>query len=74
MFVVSIRARVEDAMIQFVIGRPEAALLSLLTAISATSRRRRPRGTPSQAHPNRVMGDGEAFQLFIVDPENWTAG
>ncbi|MFL5342696.1 MAG: hypothetical protein ACJ8F7_21395 [Gemmataceae bacterium] len=60
----SIRARIEDAFIAFSLGRPEAALLSVLTAISATSRRRRPRGTPSVTDPSREMGDREAFELF----------
>lgn len=64
---VSIRTRIEDAMIQHTIGRPEAALLSILTAVSATSRRRRPRGTPSERDPKRKMSDSEAFRLFLQD-------
>jgi hypothetical protein len=63
----SIRARVEDAMIAFAIGRPEGALVSILTAISATSRRRRPLGTPSVVNPSQAMGDREAFELFVSE-------
>jgi hypothetical protein len=64
---VSIRTRIEDAMIQYAIGRPEGALLSVLTAVSATSRRRRPFGTRSQRKSGKKMLDGEAFELFLKD-------
>jgi hypothetical protein len=63
----SIRVRVEDAHILYAIGRPEAALLSLVTAAAATSRKRRPQGTPSGRNPGKQMGDGEAFELFVED-------
>ena len=63
----SIKARVEDAMVLAAIGRLEAALLSLLTAISATSRKRWPRGTRSEYEPGKPMRDGEAFESFLRD-------
>lgn len=63
----SIRTRVEDAMILYAIGRPEAALLCALVAISATAKRRRPRGTPSVQHPGKQMRDREAFEAFVKE-------
>ncbi|HEY1684393.1 MAG TPA: hypothetical protein VGG19_06500 [Tepidisphaeraceae bacterium] len=63
----SIRARIEDAMVLFAIGRLEAALLCTLTAVAASSRRRRPIGTPSVLRPGRAMGDGEAFEAFLKE-------
>lgn len=63
----SIRARIEDATILYTIGRPEAALLCVLTAVAATSRRRRDQKTPSVRRPGKPMGDGEAFEAFLSD-------
>jgi len=63
----SIRARVEDAIALFAAGRHEGALLSVLIAIAATSRRRRPESTPSIRKPGKSMGDGEAFEAFLAD-------
>lgn len=63
----SIRARVEDAHVLYAIGRPEAALLCLLTAAAATSRRRRPHGMLSERREGKQIGDGEAFELFLAD-------
>jgi len=61
----SIRARVEDACVAYAVGRPEAALTLVLAAVGATSRRRRPAGTPSVRHAGSEMGDGEAFEAFL---------
>jgi hypothetical protein len=55
----SIRARVEDAIVLQGIGRPEGALLSALVAVAATSRRRYPQSTGKR--------DGEAFKAFTHD-------
>jgi hypothetical protein len=63
----SIRSRIEDAIILYTIGRPEAALLCALVAVAATSRKRRPHSTPSQRKPGKDMGDGEAFEAFLAD-------
>jgi hypothetical protein len=63
----SIRARIEDATILYTIGRPQAALLCVLTAVAATSRRRRPNTTRSDRDPPKKMGDGEAFEAFLSD-------
>jgi hypothetical protein len=64
----SIRARIEDAAILCAIGRYEAALLCVLTALAATSRRRRPeKTTKSIRRPGKAMGDGEAFEAFLSD-------
>jgi hypothetical protein len=63
----SIRARIEDAMILYTIGRPEAALLSVLVAVAATSRRRRPPTSPSVRKPGKLMMDREAFESFLAD-------
>ena len=49
----------------YAVGRPEAALILVLVAVGATSRRRRPVGTPSVRHPGSKMGDGEAFETFF---------
>ena len=61
----SIRARVEDAIALYAAGRPEGALLSVLVAVAATSRRRRPMHTPSARKPGKEMGDGETFEAFL---------
>jgi hypothetical protein len=54
----SIRARVEDAIVLYHIGRPEASLLSALVAVAATSRRR---------YRSTKMGDRQAFEAFLRD-------
>jgi len=54
----SIRERLDDARILFAQGRRDGALLSVLIAVAATSRRRYPRTT---------MRDDEAFIRFLLD-------
>ena len=63
----SIRARIEDAIALFAAGRHEGALLSVLIAVAATSRRQRPDSTPSVRNHGKPMGDGEAFEAFLAD-------
>jgi len=47
---IGVQARVEDAGVLADNGRYEGALLMLLIAVAATSRKRYPRGTPSKKH------------------------
>lgn len=61
----SIRQRLEDAVILDSIGRKDGALLSVLIAVAATSRLRYPKGTKSNLNPKKKMDDNEAFQTFI---------
>jgi hypothetical protein len=61
----SIRQRLEDAVILDGIGRKDGALLSVLIAVAATSRLRYPEGTKSNLKPGNEMGDSEAFQTFL---------
>lgn len=61
----SIRARIEDGIALYAAGRAEGALLSVLVAVAATSRRRRPLKTPSRRKPGKEMLDGEAFEAFL---------
>lgn len=63
----SIRARIEDCMVLLAAERPHGALLSLLVAAAATSRRRYPDPTPSRRKPGKAMRDGEAFETFLHD-------
>ncbi len=63
----SIRARIEDAIALYAAGRPEGALLAVLIAVAASSRRRRPEDTPSKRKPGKKTGDGEAFEAFLHD-------
>lgn len=63
----SIRARIEDAIALYAAGRAEGALLSMLIAVAASSRRRRPEDTPSKRKSGKKMGDGEAFEAFLHD-------
>ena len=63
----SIRQRLEDAVILDSIGRRDGALLSVLVAVAATSRLRYPRGTKSNWKPEEEMRDGEAFQTFFSE-------
>jgi len=67
---VGVQARVEDAGVLGDNGRHEGALLMLLIAVAATSRKRYPRGTPSKNNPAKQMGDREAFTTFLRD-EIW---
>jgi len=65
-----IQARVEDAGVLADAGRLEGALLMLLVAVAATSRKRYPRRTPSKGNASKEMGDAEAFKTFLCD-EMW---
>jgi hypothetical protein len=58
---IGVQARVEDAGILADNGRYEGALLMLLVAVAATSRKR---------YPKRKMSDHEAFTTFLRD-EMW---
>jgi hypothetical protein len=63
----SIRQRIEDAVILDSIGRKDGALLSVLIAVAATSRLRYPEGTKSNLKHGNEMADGEAFQTFLFE-------
>ena len=64
----TIRARLEDAHFLHQHGRYEGALLSVLVAAAASSRRRFPKGAaPSRTNPAKDMGDREAFETFIAE-------
>lgn len=63
----SIRDLVQDTSLLLAAGRPTSALLAVLSAASATSRRRFPRGTPSNSTPAQEMGDREAFETFLAE-------
>ena len=67
---IGVQARVEDAGILADNGRYEGALLMLLIAVAATSRKRYPHGTPSKQNPKNNMSDHEAFATFLRD-EIW---
>ena len=67
---IRVQARIEDAGILADNGRYEGALLMLLVAVAATSRKRYPRGTPSKKDPSKKMRDREAFTTFLRD-EMW---
>src|SRR5687768_15775776 len=67
---IRVQARIEDAGLLADHGRLEGALLMLLVAVAATSRKRYPRGTPSKKKPSEQMRDGEAFRTFLRD-EIW---
>lgn len=67
---VGVYARIEDAGVLADAGRYEGALLMLLIAVAATSRKRYPLGTKSRNNPSKDMGDGEAFKTFLHD-EMW---
>lgn len=63
----SIKARIEDAQILYKNGRKEGALLSILTAVVATSRKRYPKSTGKK--------NGEAFKDIISDEmPKWAPG
>jgi len=67
---IRVHSRIEDAGLLADKDRYEGALLMLLVAVAATSRKRYPRGTPSNDRPSRKMSDREAFQTFLRD-EIW---
>jgi hypothetical protein len=67
---IGVQARVEDAGVLADNGRYEGAMLMLLVAVAATSRKRYPRGTPSKKKPRKWMSDREAFTTFLRD-EIW---
>ena len=52
----SIRKRVEDALLLYKNGRHEGAFLTALVAVAATARRE---------YPNRKMTDRECFETFL---------
>jgi hypothetical protein len=52
----SIRSRIEDALILYQSGRYEGAFLNALVAVAATAR---------LEDPNRTMRDGECFEAFL---------
>lgn len=54
----SVKDRITDAKVLYANGRKEGALLSVLVAVAATSRKRYPRGTQS---------DGDAFKSFLAE-------
>ena len=55
----SIKERIQDAEILFQLGRKEGALLSVLVALAATSRKRYPK--------SYIKYDGVAFKNFVSD-------
>jgi hypothetical protein len=78
---IGVQARIEDAAQLAERGRLEGALLLLLVAVAATSRRRYPRDPKLVAweksrvgkrpnHSNKYLSDGQAFKRFLKD-EHW---
>ena len=67
---IGVQARVEDAGVLADNGRYEGAMLLLLVAVAATSRKRYPRSAPSKKNPRKAMSDREAFTTFLRD-EMW---
>jgi hypothetical protein len=55
----SVKDRIEDSILLFHAGRLEGALISVLLAVAATSRKRYPTTT--------IMGDKAAFEQFLKD-------
>lgn len=70
LILIGVQARIEDAGVLADNGRYEGALLMLLVAVAATSRKRYPRGTRSKKNSGKEMGDCEAFTTFLRD-EMW---
>ena len=68
--IIGVYARIEDAAILAEAGRYEGALLLLLVAVAATSRKRYRQGTKSRKDPSKTMDDKEAFETFLRD-EIW---
>src|SRR4051794_17852190 len=64
----SIADRVDDARLLYRNGRGDGALLSLLVAVAATSRRRFPRPARGRrGHPQQPTDtDGGAFEAFLA--------
>ncbi|RIK80546.1 MAG: hypothetical protein DCC68_10840 [Planctomycetota bacterium] len=63
----SVRDRIDDSQLLFQAGRLEGALISILLAVAATSRKRYPKSTG--------LKDREAFEQFLIDErEKITAG
>lgn len=73
-FLIGIQARVEDAAILAERGRLEGALLMLLVAVAATSRKRYPAAPRKKGKGSKPKGgclsDHEAFTTFLKD-ESW---
>ncbi|MCI0557418.1 MAG: hypothetical protein MN733_02905 [Nitrososphaera sp.] len=63
----SIATILEDAGALWKAGRKLGAFVLVLVTVSATSRKRYPRGTPSMKSPGKEMSDGEAFKRFALD-------
>lgn len=63
----SVRDRIEDSKLQFHGGRLEGALISVLLAVAATSRKRYPKNTTR-------LGDREAFVQFLIDERKKITG
>ncbi len=75
-FRIGIQARIEDAGVLADNGRLEGALLLLLVAVAATSRKRYPakprKNKPKPSKPGQPLTDREAFTKFLKDePERW---
>lgn len=62
----SIRDLIQDTSLLLAMGRPTGALLAVLSAVGATSRRRFPHGTQSRLRPSEQMRDREAFETFLA--------
>ena len=63
----SIAILLEDAGGLWKSDRKIGAFVLVLVTVSATSRKRYPKGTPSWINPGEEMGDGEAFRRFVLD-------
>ena len=61
----SILARIDDAFFLWEHGRLEGAFVSALTAVAASARR---------SFPDRKVGDREAFERFLSEPEAVATG
>ena len=62
-----IRTLIEDAEFLWGNGRKFGAFALVLISVSATSRKRYPRGTGSIRNPGKRMRDNEAFKRFVLD-------
>ena len=63
----SVRDRIEDSKLLFHAGKLEGALISILLAAAATSRKRYPKATTN-------LGDRAAFEQFLKDERNKITG
>src|SRR5688500_11445430 len=62
----SIKARIDDARFLFAHGRKEGALLSILVAVAATSRKRYPKSPRGKKGPKAATEtDRGAFEAFV---------